>query len=204
MRSRIAILAAALALSTVAAASAQVAVDPSSGTVVRIDPQSNVIMLDNGRFYRVTPNTVFLVDNRPVAFGTLRTGEHVVIQSGEPVVYREGRWMAVQQGAPVVVSPAPGQASPPTVTAPPPVVSQAPGTTVVVPAPGPVVAAAPSGVRQTIYGTVEDVDRDGKVKIKTERDSFETRVAPGAVRQIRKGDNVVIDLTIVPLGTSAR
>jgi hypothetical protein len=59
------------------------------------------------------------------------------------------------------------------------------------------------GVRQTVYGTITDVDRDGKVKIKTDRDSFETRVAPEALRQIRKGDNVVIDLTISPPGAAS-
>ena len=32
--------------------------DGSSGTVVRVDPQSKVVLLDDGRMYRVTPNTV--------------------------------------------------------------------------------------------------------------------------------------------------
>ena len=44
--------------------------------------------------------------------------------------------------------------------------------------------------------------RDGKVKIKTDRDSFEARVSPDALRQIKKGDNVVIDLTISPPGSA--
>ena len=62
--------------------------------------------------------------------------------------------------------------------------------------------AAPAGVRQTVYGVVTDVDRDGKIKIKTDRDSFEARVNPDALRQVRKGDNVVIDLTISPPGSA--
>ena len=127
MRSRIAILAALLVLGTAIVATAQIAVEPSTGTIVRIDPQSSVVMLDDGRMYRVTPSTVFLVDNRPAAFTALRPGERVMIQSAEPVIYREGRYVTVQA--------APS----------PPVVTQAPPATVVVPQPP--AAAVPAGVR---------------------------------------------------------
>ncbi len=191
MRSRIAVLAIALVLVASGVAHGQTAIDAGSGTIVRIDPQSNVVMLDDGRMYRVTPSTVLLVDNRPAALATLRPGERVIIQAGEPVLYREGRYVVVQAAPSTTVTTMP----PP----PPPVVAQTPSQTVVVPAP----AATPVGVRQTLYGTIDDVDRNGKVKIKTERDSFEARVAPDALRQIRKGDNVVIELTIVPPGSPA-
>jgi len=190
MRFRIAILAIALVLVAGGVAVAQTVIDGSTGTIVRIDPQSNVVMLDDGRMYRVTPSTVLLVDNRPAALATLRPGERVIIQAGEPVLYREGRYVTVQAAPPSAT----------VTTMSPPVVAQTqPPAAVVVPAP----AAAPVGVRQTLYGTIDDVDRNGKVKIKTDRDSFEARVAPDALRQIRKGDNVVIDLTIVPPGTPA-
>jgi preprotein translocase subunit YajC len=182
MRSRIALFAIALVLSTAALVSAQTV---ESGTVVRVDPQSSVVVLDDGRIYRVTPNTVFLVDNRPTQFNVLRSGDRVVIQSGEPVVFREGRYVAL---------------------APTGAVAQAPQTTIVQapPPPSPAArAAVPLGVRQTVYGTVTDVDRDGKIKIKTDRDSFEARVSPEALRQIKKGDNVVIDLTISPPGAAS-
>ena len=182
MRSRIALFAIALVLGTAALVSAQTAVE--SGTVVRVDPQSSVVVLDDGRIYRVTPNTVFLIDNRPTAFNVLRSGDRVMIQSGEPVVFREGRYVAM---APTGV----------VAQAPPPVVVQAPP-----PAPA-ARTAVPLGVRQTMYGTVTDVDRDGKIKIKTERDSFEARVSPEALRQVKKGDNVVIDLTISPPGAAS-
>ena len=179
MRSRLALAVAAFVLGTVAVASAQVM---DSGTVVRIDPQSSVVMLEDGRMYRVTPSTVFLVDNRPSQFTTLRPGERVVIQSGEPVIYRDGRYIALQPVQPAVPS----------------------GSTVITQAP-PVITQTPAlaGVRQTIYGTITDVDRDGKVKIKTDRDSFEARVSPEALRQVRKGDNVVIDLTISSPGAAS-
>jgi hypothetical protein len=184
MRFRIAIFALTLVLGVAAFASAQTVVQP--GTVVRIDPQSSVVMLDDGRIYRVTPSTVFLVDNRPAAFTMLRPGHQVVIQSAEPVVYQNGQY--------VVVAPVAPQARPA------PVVVQAPPPP---PVPVPAPAAVPLGVRQTIYGTITDVDRDGKVKIKTDRDSFEARVSPEALRQIKKGDNVVIDLTINPPGSAS-
>lgn len=161
MRKHVARFAVALVVLGVAtAATAQVAME--SGTVVRIDPQSSVVMLDDGRMFRVTPQTVFLVDNRPAPFPTLRPGERVVIQSAEPVMYRDGRYVA----------------APPTV-------------------------AVPVGLKQTIYGTVTDVDRDGKVTIKTDRDEFEARISQQAVRQLKKGDTVVIDMTFSAPGTPA-
>lgn len=183
MRSRIALFAIALVLSTAALALAQMGAE--TGTIVRVDPQSSVVVLDDGRMYRVTPSTVFMIDNRPTAFQVLRSGDRVIIQSGEPVVFREGRYVTITQ--PGVVA-----------QAPPPVVVQAPP-----PPPQPARVAVPVGVRQTIYGTITDVDRDGKIKIKTDRDSFEARVAPEALRQIKKGDNVVIDLTISPPGAAS-
>jgi hypothetical protein len=182
MRFRIALFAVVLLLGAAAVASA---LTYESGTVVRIDPNSSVVMLEDGRMYRVTPNTVFMVDNRPAAFTMLRPGDRVVIRSAEPVAYREGRYV-VLPSAPAVVT-----------QAPPPVVVQAPAPATVT------TMSVPVGVRQTIYGTITDVDRDGKVKIKTDRDSFEARLSPDALRQIKKGDNVVIDLTISPPGAAS-
>jgi preprotein translocase subunit YajC len=191
MRFRIAIFALTLVLGVAAFASAQTAVQP--GTVVRIDPQSSVVALDDGRMFRITPNTVLMIDNRPAALTALRPGDRVVVQAGEPVIYREGRYFVVQP-APAVVAQAP---APAVVQAPPP-----PPVIVQTPPPAPAVAV-PVGVRQTMYGVITDVDRDGKVKIKTNRDSFETRISPEALRHVKKGDNVVIDLTISPPGAAS-
>ena len=174
MRSHIVGAAVALVLGAVAVAAAQV-IPVDRGTVIRIDPQSSVIVLDDGRMYRVTSSTVLLAENRPATMATLRPGERVVIQAGEPVIAREGRYVVLP--APPVVAQAPVQAPP--------------------------VGAIPLGVRQTIYGTIDHVDRDGKVKIKTDTDSFETRLSQDAVRQLRKGDAVVIDMTFTPPGSPA-
>jgi preprotein translocase subunit YajC len=156
-----------------------------TGTVVRIDPQSRVVILDDGRMYRVTDNTVLVVDNQRAPFTALSPGQRVVIQSGEVVALRGGQYVAVSP-PPAVVAPAPA------------VVAQAP--TVVTPAPA---TAVPMGLRQTFYGTVTDVNKDGDVKIKTQRDSFEIKVGPEALRQIKKGDAVTLDLTIAPPGAPA-
>jgi hypothetical protein len=135
-----------------------VTVTEERGRVVRVEPNANVIVLEDGRMFRVAPNTVLLLDNRPVEMTTLQPGAAVVIKSGEPVMLRDGRYV--------------------TVTAP-------------------AVAAVPiNAARQTLYGQVEDVDKDGEVKIKTPDGSFNMRMSPDAVRGIRKGDTVTLDVTI--------
>jgi hypothetical protein len=183
MRSAIGMVAAALLLGTASLATAQAI---ETGTVVRVDPQSRVVMLDDGRMYRVTPSTVLVVGNQPAPFTSLLPGQRVVIQYGEPVTLQSGQYVAASPSGTVVTSPAPA------------VVAPAPPGTVVAQAP---VTSVPVGVRQTIYGTITDVDRSGEVKIKTERDSFEVKVAPEALRQIKKGDRVTMDLTITPFGS---
>lgn len=94
---RVGLAACALVLLAVTAVAAQQMV---TGTVVRIDQPAGVVVLDNGQMYQVTPQTVFLVNNQPSTFATLTTGVPVVVQSGQPVVYRDGRYVAVAQPAP--------------------------------------------------------------------------------------------------------
>jgi hypothetical protein len=163
------VVAAALLMGTVAVASAQM----ETGTVIRTDPQSRVVILDDGRMYRVTPNTVLVVENQPTQFGALSPGQRVMIQSGEVVMLRNGQYVTV---------------------------AQAPAQTVVTPAPA---TAVPVGVRQTVLGRVEEVDSDGEVKIKTDRDSFEIKLPREALRGIKKGDNVTLDVMITPPGSPA-
>ena len=196
MRSILGSVAGVLLLGAATLASAQ---SMETGTIVRIDPTSRVIMLDDGRMYRVTPQTVLLVDNQRAQLTTLAPGQRVVIQSGEGVMLQNGQYMAMQPST--VVTPAPGTT---VVTQAPPVVSPAPGTTVVTQAPSAAAAAAvPVGLKQTFYGVVTDVDKNGDVKIKTQKDSFEIRVGPESLRQVKKGDAVTLDLTIAPPGTPA-
>lgn len=76
---------AALTLAVSTVASAQTTAIDATGRVVRIDPGAQMIILDNNQAFRVTPNTVLFVDNRPVPFGTLQPGQSVMIRSGEAV-----------------------------------------------------------------------------------------------------------------------
>lgn len=177
MRSAFALVAAALLLGTAAVASAQM----ETGTVVRVDPQSRVVVLDDGRMYRVTPNTVLVVDNQPAPITAVAPGQRIMIQSGEVVLLRNGQY--------VTVSPPPG------------VVAQNP--VVVTTTPAAPAMAVPVGVRQTVYGTVTDVDKGGEVKIRTANDSFEIKVPKETLRQIKKGDNVTLEVTITPPGAPA-
>ena len=60
---------------TVTTATAQTTTIDASGRVVRVDPNAQVIILDNNQAFRVGPNTVLLVDNRPVRFSSLQPGQ---------------------------------------------------------------------------------------------------------------------------------
>jgi hypothetical protein len=120
-------LLAALVLTVSTAAFAQTALD-ASGRVVRIDPGAQLIILDNHQAFRVTPQTVLFVDNRPVPFGTLHPGQTVVIRAGEAV--------ALQPSAPIT--------------------AQVPSSTTVVTAPSASISSGLS--QQTVYGQITDVE----------------------------------------------
>ena len=191
MRSVCGIVAAALLLGSIAVASAQSIV---SGTVVRIDPHSSVVVLEDGRMYRVTPGTALVVDNQPAQVATLRPGQRVVIQSAEVVALRDGQYVTVSP-PPAMVT----QTPPAVVTqSPPTVVAQSP--TVVTQSP---VTAVPAGIRQTVHGRIEEVERNGEVTIRTDSDTFEVKLNPDAMRHLKKGDTVTIDLTFTPPGAPA-
>lgn len=94
------------------ATSGAIGQDVYMGTVTRIDQPARVVIFDDGRMYRVMPNTVMLANNQPVMYTTLQPGTYVVVRSGEPVMYREGQYVVVSSGAmapayaPIYASPA--------------------------------------------------------------------------------------------------
>lgn len=213
---KITMIASVLALLVAPAAMAQPST-PSldqGGIVERIDDTGQVIVLQGGRMYRVTPSTVLYVNNQPVAFSGVRPGQTIVVRSGQPVVYQDGHYVVVSPGSSTVVTPGGSVATPGgTVTTPSGTVTAAPGGAVsttpgatVTTAPGSntvVVTAPGSGtLRQTVYGQVSDVDSD-EVQIKTDKGKFEVRMPPGMSSQIREGDNVQIDLTYSATSPSA-
>jgi len=95
-----------------------------TGTVVRIDQPANVVMLDNGQMYRATPQTVFLVNDRPATFTTIQPGTRIVFHSAQPVAFRNGQYVLVTDQAPVVAQPVVVQPAP--VAAQPVIVQPAP------------------------------------------------------------------------------
>jgi len=179
----------------------------AEGTVARIDTAQRVIVLDNGRMYQVPADSMVYVNGQPVMWSTVRPGTYVTLNNGQLVELRDGRYAVVQSPGAVVtpgttvVTPVPGTVVTP---APGAVVTPAPGTAVVTPAPGTTVTTAPAGTwRQTIYGKVTDVDRDGEITVKTSKGEFEMRVPPSAARSIRKGDSVQLDVMFSPTSPAA-
>jgi hypothetical protein len=63
-------------------------------------------------------------------------------------------------------------------------------------------AVAVPGYRQTIHGTVVDVDRN-EVKIRTPKEAFEIPMRAADQTGISKGDNVTIDFTFTPAAPAA-
>jgi len=94
------VIAAALVV-WVASTSAQQVV---TGTVVRIDPTAGVVVLDNGQMVQMVPNSVILVNNQPVQLGTLLPGTAVVVQSGQPVMYQDGRYVVMVPPVPMTTA----------------------------------------------------------------------------------------------------
>jgi hypothetical protein len=164
----------------------------AEGTVTRVDTGQRVIVLDNGRMYQVPADSTVYVNGQPVVWSTVRPGSYVTLTNGQLVELRDGRYAVVQTPGATI---APGTA----------VVTPAPGTAVVTPAPGTVVAtpSAASAWRQTIYGRVTDVDRDGEITVKTSDGKLEVRVPPSAASSIRKGDSVQLDVMFSPTSPSA-
>jgi len=171
MPRRISLVMCALVLLAATAVSAQTMVVDQNGRLVRFDPAASVIVLEDGRMFRVTPQTVILVNDQPVALTALQPGQHVVVRAGEAVLLKDGRYVTV-------AAPAAGMSVP---------------AAAVVPM---------NAVKQTIYGKVSDIDKNGQVTVKTGKGEFEVRLSPDAARTVKKGDTVTIDVMIAPPGAS--
>ncbi len=152
------------------------------GRIVRLDPQANVLVLDDGRMVRSTPDTVILIDDRPVQFSALEPGAVVVVRSGEVVVLRDGRYVPLAESAPAGVAAMPGAAA---VSAP-------------------VVAAVPASpvVLQdgTVSGTVASVDltqglvrlSDGRAYLTSPKTAIISRNEPTDIAALRPGMTVTM------------
>ena len=113
MRARAIAMVMAFALGAGATAFAQGVSD--TGTILRFDPPSRVVTLEDGRMYRAVAGTSFRVDDGSIAFTALQPGTRVTIDGAEPVVYRKGKYIAlpaVEPGAPASIFAGPSIALP--------------------------------------------------------------------------------------------
>ena len=69
------------------------------GKIMKLDTAENVVVFEDGSMYRVAPDTVILVEEKPVQFDTLKPGAMVVIRSGEAVQLKDGKYIIVQPSA---------------------------------------------------------------------------------------------------------
>ena len=86
-----------LALTTVSAV--QAGGVEYKGTVTRLDADAKVVIMDDGKMYRVVPDTVVIVEEKPVQFDVLQPGASVTIRAGEPVEFREGKYIVITPSA---------------------------------------------------------------------------------------------------------
>jgi hypothetical protein len=71
-----------------------------TGTVVRVDPGANVVVMDDGRMYQMVGDSMVFIDNQPARVTTVRPGSRVVLRSPRPVTFRDGQYIVVQQSGP--------------------------------------------------------------------------------------------------------
>ncbi|MGH6693322.1 MAG: hypothetical protein ACREF4_21850 [Gammaproteobacteria bacterium] len=111
MYTSLAMVLAALALAVTTAAAQTTTID-ATGRVLRVDPGTQVVILDDNKAFRVGPNTVLLVDNQPVNLSTLQPGQAVIIRSGEAVTIAPSGTSTAQAPRSTVVVTQPGAKEP--------------------------------------------------------------------------------------------
>jgi hypothetical protein len=74
------------------------------GVVTRVDEPQQVVVLDNGRAYRVSGDRTIIVNGQPMVLSRVQPGTPVTIVSGTPVVYQNGQYVAVAPGSTTTVA----------------------------------------------------------------------------------------------------
>ena len=78
---------------------------PAEGTVARVDPPQQVVVLDNGQMYRVVGDQAVMVNGQPVLINSVQPGNRVTVV-GTPVVYQNGQYVTLPSGTVVAAVPA--------------------------------------------------------------------------------------------------
>jgi hypothetical protein len=89
----------AVVLAVVFTAPFAVMAGEGKGKVIKLDSGARVVVLEDGSMYRVVPETVFMVEEKPVKFETLQPGTTVVIRSGEAVHFKDGQYIVISPSA---------------------------------------------------------------------------------------------------------
>lgn len=76
-----------------------------TGVVAHVDARHNVVILEDGRMFGVTPATVIMSGGAPTKMSALQPGTVVVVRSAEPVVLRDGQYVRIS-GSPAARTPA--------------------------------------------------------------------------------------------------
>ena len=69
------------------------------GKIVKLDSAAKVVILEDGTMYRVGPQTVFIVEEKPVKYEMLQPGATVIIRSGEAVQLKDGQYIVITPSA---------------------------------------------------------------------------------------------------------
>jgi hypothetical protein len=70
---------------------------PYQGTVTRVDVPQRVIVMSDGRMYQVPADSTVYVNGQPVAYTAVQPGTQVVLNNGQLVELRDGRYVVVPQ-----------------------------------------------------------------------------------------------------------
>jgi hypothetical protein len=66
------------------------------GIVAQIDTTAHVVRLEDGRMFREQAGTEFVSKGYPTSLGSLRPGSYVTISGAQPVAYRDGQYVNVE------------------------------------------------------------------------------------------------------------
>jgi hypothetical protein len=83
---------------TVTTVTAPPVVASATGIVAGYDPKANVLVLTDGRLVQLTSKSAILVGGMPTRPEQLRPGMAVTVSAINPVVYRDGRYVLLNEG----------------------------------------------------------------------------------------------------------
>jgi hypothetical protein len=78
---------------------AQGTLEPVQGMVVRVDQVERIVVLEDGRIFRVIDTTELVVNDKPATIMALEPGTQVIIRNGQAVVVPDGGAALIREPA---------------------------------------------------------------------------------------------------------